>query len=87
MTNNELLQRRFKSIIEVRAQGKARSIKEWEILIEDTIEDCLTEEMKKKAPCWWQHTTIQDLFIRLMGCQVSQDLSDLIEEIAQSLHE
>ena len=87
MTNSELLQRRFKSLIEFRAKGQTKSLKEWEILIEDTIEDCLTEEMKKVAPCWWQHTTIQDLFIRLMGCQVNEDLCDLIEEIAQSLHE
>lgn len=87
MTNSELLQKRFKCLIDFRAKGQARTIKEWEILIEDTIEDSLTEEMRKVAPCWWQHTTIQDLFIRLMGCQVNEDLCDLIEEIAQSLHE
>ena len=86
MTNTELLQRRFKSLVEARAGAKARNIKEWEIFLQDCIEDSLTEEMAKKTPCWWEHTDI-DIFMRLMGCQVSQDLTDLIEEIANSLHE
>jgi len=86
MTNTELLQRRFECLIK-RAWGQEKSLKEWEIFIEDCIEDSLTEEMKKVAPCWWQHTNIQQLYIRLMGCQVPQDLVDLIEEIKNSLHE
>ena len=86
MTNTELLQKRFECLIKARASNKARNIKEWEILIQDCIEDSLTEDMKKVAPCWWQHTNI-DIFIALMGCQVNQDLVDLVEEIKQSLHE
>lgn len=86
MTNTELLQRRFKSLVEARAGAKSRNIKEWEIFLQDCIEDSLTDEMKKKAPCWWQHTD-KDIFILLMGCKDSQDLAKLIEDIANSLHE
>ena len=86
MTNNELIQRRFKALIGFRAKGQTKSLKEWEILIQDCIEDSLTEDMKKVAPCWWQHTEI-DIFMALMSCQVNEDLCDLIEEIGQSLHE
>ena len=69
-----------------RATGQTKSLKDWEIFIQDCIEESLTEEMEKVAPCWWQHTEI-DIFTALMGCQVNQDLVDLIEEIKQSLHE
>lgn len=86
MTNTELLQKRFHCLVEYRANDKARNIKEWEIFLQDCIEMALTEDMKKVAPCWWEHTNI-DIFMALMGCQVNQDLVDLVEEIEQSLHE
>lgn len=86
MTNNELLQRRFKSLFNYRARGQRKSLKEWEIFLQDIIETALTEDMRKVAPCWWQHTEI-DIFSRLLGCQTNEDFSALVSEIELSLHE
>lgn len=80
------LQKRAISLFELDPRTKGEhSLKEWEIILQDIIENSLTGEQRKVSPCWWQHTK-KDIFTDLWGLsQSGGDFTQYVNDLLTSL--